>query len=349
MNSTVGYLRLLLALAVVCEHFGLPYKIVGGQIAVQLFFLISGFLISYVIVEKERYLSVAQFYLSRAARIFPPYWCVALAVLVARLFDPRFCAAFARLTAPAQALVASANAVVFGQDWVMFLTETNGALAFTPDFHASVPQLWTLLLVPPGWSLGLELSFYLIAPLMIRRRAVLWAVLALSLTGRALAAGLPFDPWAFRFFPFEMALFAAGALSHQILLPLARQYLAPGAVTFAVLVALAAYPLYEVPPIAVALVAVSLPALMLSGGAFDRWSGELSFPLYLIHWPVMLAATRLGVPPLLGAVLAIAAAIGLLYAVVLPNERLRSRIARHGPENRLHPNILPDARAIANA
>ncbi|HEY5072073.1 MAG TPA: hypothetical protein VII63_08580 [Caulobacteraceae bacterium] len=152
-----------------------------------------------------------------------------------------------------------------------------------------------------------------------------------------------------RFFPFELALFAAGALSHQIALPLARRAAESWQVVVAVLtLALAAgstgLPLVE--PARSALVFVlffaALPFLFLfqRRRRWDALLGELSYPVYLTHWAVAMVALeiahRLGMqrPPAFTAIVvggSLAAAIGLDLLVARPVERLRSRIKRAAP------------------
>ena len=53
----MGILRTLLALSVVLDHLGggATNQLVGGRLAVQLFYVISGFLISYVLTGTDRY------------------------------------------------------------------------------------------------------------------------------------------------------------------------------------------------------------------------------------------------------------------------------------------------------
>ena len=55
----MGMLRTLLALSVVLDHLGggTTDWLVGGRLAVQLFYVISGFLISYVLTATDPYRS----------------------------------------------------------------------------------------------------------------------------------------------------------------------------------------------------------------------------------------------------------------------------------------------------
>ncbi len=57
----MGTLRTLFAISVVFSH-SIGFVFVGGQNAVRLFYMISGFLISYILVEKKYYSNVSGFY-----------------------------------------------------------------------------------------------------------------------------------------------------------------------------------------------------------------------------------------------------------------------------------------------
>ena len=48
----------------------------GGRVAVQMFYAISGFLITYVLDNVKAYQSLRRFYENRALRIFPVYWAM---------------------------------------------------------------------------------------------------------------------------------------------------------------------------------------------------------------------------------------------------------------------------------
>jgi len=60
----MGTLRTLFAIAVVFAH-SLGNLLVGGRYAVQLFYMISGFLISYVLFERKTYPNIKSFYINR--------------------------------------------------------------------------------------------------------------------------------------------------------------------------------------------------------------------------------------------------------------------------------------------
>ena len=54
----------------------------------------------------------------------------------------------------------------------------TGTLYFTPDFWYFSVAASQFLLVPQRWSLGVELTFYLLAPLIVRRSAGTIALIA---------------------------------------------------------------------------------------------------------------------------------------------------------------------------
>ena len=84
----MGYLRTLLAVTVVFAHSPYGSVFVGGRYAVQIFYIISGFLIAHVLRTNAAYADPAKFYINRALRIYPVYYVVvALTIAYAIAFD----------------------------------------------------------------------------------------------------------------------------------------------------------------------------------------------------------------------------------------------------------------------
>ena len=86
----MGAIRFLLAFAVVCGHVGtLPYgNPFNGTMAVEAFYVISGFLIALVWDNKYSRMpgGLSLFYSNRAARIYILYWVVlAISIVVVAL------------------------------------------------------------------------------------------------------------------------------------------------------------------------------------------------------------------------------------------------------------------------
>src|SRR5262245_48480055 len=78
----MGMVRVALAMAVVLWHLPLPsYKFLSGGLAVQAFFIISGFYMALVLNGK--YKDVGLFYSNRLLRLFPTYFVMVALTIVA--------------------------------------------------------------------------------------------------------------------------------------------------------------------------------------------------------------------------------------------------------------------------
>jgi len=71
----MGTLRTLLALTVVLSN-SYGHIFVGGRLAVELLYIISGFLISYVLLVANSYASIKAFYKHRILRLYPVYYFI---------------------------------------------------------------------------------------------------------------------------------------------------------------------------------------------------------------------------------------------------------------------------------
>jgi peptidoglycan/LPS O-acetylase OafA/YrhL len=355
----MGTLRTLLALSVMLAHLHWPL-LVGGQVAVQLFYVISGFLISYVLLERRTYLRKRTFWLNRLLRLYPIYAVVAVASLVlvvgarSRGWHLEFLNVYGQAPPAAAGLLAVTNVTLLGQDWWWFLGVRDQHLALFADFRASEVALWKGLVVQQAWTLGLELTFYGLAPFVLGRTRLTVALLAGALGVRLwlfhIGLGTS-DPWSYRFFPAEVALFLAGSLAHQHLYPLVcgwpERWLGPLATlaTAMLLFAIVAYPwlpgpepLWRLALLLVAVVAVPLTFAFQARHAWDRRVGELSYPLYICHMLVIKGVGAMA--PGLGMlgrasftavclVASLAVAWALARLVAAPVERFRERFKAH--------------------
>lgn len=138
-----------------------------GWVGVQLFFVLSGFLITRQLLHwREQHANgpvLREFYLRRALRIFPAYFVYLGLVLL-------LCATLARHTDEGQRVLAQwPSAALYYYNWT----------AQAPD-HARTFFLTHL------WSLCIEEQFYLLWPallLLLRGRALMAALIALVLAG----------------------------------------------------------------------------------------------------------------------------------------------------------------------
>jgi peptidoglycan/LPS O-acetylase OafA/YrhL len=348
----MGMIRMLLALSVVLAHSN-ETIMVGGQIAVQLFYIISGFLMSLILNEKNIYNDPVKFYINRALRIYPIYFSVALLSLLAQFVaNPSFFELYEKIPSGAQLFLIFSNIFIFGQDWIMFSGIENGNLVFLTDFSKSEALLYTGLLVPQAWTLGVELCFYLIAPFVLRsvKTTILLLVLSLLLRIILLNVGLGMrDPWTYRFFPSELALFLAGALAHRLLLPRWQNAVKKLAFvnidvifTFFLIAFIISYSFLPVVNFykatflyACFLFFLPLAFLYQKIRPIDKLFGDLSYPLYIGHllviWMVAFFCKRIDVTnghtiSLINILGAMIFAIGINFTISKKIEAVRSSI-----------------------
>ncbi|MFC8302296.1 acyltransferase family protein [Specibacter sp. NPDC057265] len=355
-GEIMGFLRVFLAVAVVAGHsgplFGIP--LVSGRTAVQCFFVISGFYMAMVLESK--YLKLpdkvwATFMQSRLARLFPVYLLTAaltmgLLLLGGNIFvgdDPQRLPEFFSLPLATWLPMALSNLIIVTQDWALFAgVDSGGQLFYTPDFRSVDVPAYKYFLIPQAWTVGLELVFYASAPFIARCcNRTLFALMAGSIGLRIGLgfAGMSADPWSYRFFPFELSLFIAGMLAFRYRHSLVGKL--PTSVPLVlVFVGLLLLPLGRaVPPAyAVALVvfplvfALFVPAIFESTkqSAVDRWVGELSYPVYLVHILMISVFASVGLP--LGGpaavVLSLTAGAVVVVLVDRPLEYARQRRLR---------------------
>ena len=352
----MGIIRVILAISVVFQHC--PWHtgsvFVGGQLAVQTFYIISGFLISHILLSNDAYKDPFKFYFNRFLRIYPIYYAIGIITLLGAYFVfPEFFAVYRLVPLPIDALFALFNITIFGLDWLMIFGFSGGELHVVPDYKHSDILLYRGILVGQAWTLGVELSFYLIAPWIVRSKRLLFTLFAMSAALKAslYAAGIAQnDPWGCRFFPSELSFFLVGVMANQYLLPLWGKYLLasgnahiPRYATLLVSSILMTFLLLPFDraitiPLLFCLIVILLPLTFIfqNGTPIDRRIGELSYPVYIGHMVVIRAVTgilnRCAVTdPLLITLLSVF--LSLVFAFLLnellskPIERYRIRIA----------------------
>jgi peptidoglycan/LPS O-acetylase OafA/YrhL len=171
-------LRAVAVLGVVAFH-AFPRWMHGGFIGVDVFFVVSGFLISSIIYNALRLgrFSYMEFYVRRVRRIFPALLVVLATSLVVGLLLP-FPDDYKQLGREVGAGAGfSANLLFWGQSGYF---DTNAAIK--PLLHL--------------WSLGIEEQFYLIWPLLLAflfartRRLAMWMALLLIVSFAVNAIGI---------------------------------------------------------------------------------------------------------------------------------------------------------------
>jgi peptidoglycan/LPS O-acetylase OafA/YrhL len=299
-------LRAVAVLLVVFYHAGFS-GLSGGYVGVDVFFVISGFVITGVLLRERASTyktSLVSFYGRRSRRIIP----AATAVIVITIV-----------------VTYAVLGIVYGNQTAV---DARWTAIFLANFHfASIGTNYLTAQQPPSpllnfWSLAVEEQFYLIYPSIflliaaIRTRIPLYARLRIGLVAIIVASfalsviQTASDPTVAYFSPFtrawELALGALVAISTRWLLQIPR--VLGSIMTWAGLAAIVfasigfnghtAYPgaLVAVPVIGASLViagGVSTPrwaAESMLGLAPFRWFGKLSYSIYLWHWPILIVA-----------------------------------------------------------
>ena len=305
------------AVSFVLIFHAFPEVLPGGFIGVDVFFVISGFLITGIIVAELEAgsFSIANFYFRRVRRIFPALITVLSATLILGWF----------FFLPNEFISLGKNvyagALFFPN--LMLLSEVG--------YFDTAAQLKPLLHL---WSLGIEEQFYFAFPFFLlllwpRRRLLLLGILAVATASFALNIEvLKTNPSAAFYLPFTRAweLMVGATLAMTSVPAIGSQI---RALLGASLIAVAAFYLDSKTPYpgwnallpvgGTALLVTSetsfLNRIVLSARPFV-FVGLISYPLYLWHWPLLsffgILSEQQPSPELRGATLLASAAIAYL-------------------------------------
>lgn len=302
-RTDIQGLRAVAVLAVLGVH-AWPEQLRGGFVGVDIFFVVSGYLISRPLWREQAqgHFRLRRFYERRALRLFP-----ALALVLA------FCVVVAALfTFPSQASQVGRHAAAGA------LFASNLALWQESGYFDAASETKPLLHL---WSLGIEEQFYLLWPpvaLLIGRlrRCRMAAVVVLALLSFALNAAFVEDKAKGVFFLLPTRaweLLAGAALAQADLQGMfaalgarARETLAwTGAVLL--LLALAwldkgmHYPGWWalLPTLGTLALLAAGPGTVLARRLLAQpvlqFYGRISYPLYLWHWPLLVFPQLLGI------------------------------------------------------
>lgn len=341
-------LRALAVTAVLLYHAGLPW-IPGGFLGVEVFFVISGYLITCVLLadrERTGRLDLKEFWFRRARRLLPALFVLLLGTLAMAVLFYR-----GELAELRGDLLASLG---YSTNWYLILDHHSYF-----EFAGRPPLLQHL------WSLAIEEQFYLVWPLVLAlllgrlRRGGMFALLisgavASSLlmavlwrpdadpsrvyygtdtraAGLLIGAALAFVwvPWALprrrhRAYPVLLNLAGIGALAVLVLLHLELNQYQPllyrggfalVAVSTALIIAVAVHPQAHVGK--------------LLGIAPLRWLGTRSYAVYLWHWPVFML-TRPGADVSLDGGELLALRLGITFALAELSYRFVEKPVRSG-------------------
>jgi peptidoglycan/LPS O-acetylase OafA/YrhL len=304
----VQALRALAVALVVLYHLS-PATVPGGFVGVDVFFAISGFLITWMLlreIERSETLSLTGFWARRARRILPAALLTLLASAVATVV-------FVPMTS-----------------WGRFFDELRASAAYVQNWHlAGTAVDYFAADDPPSiaqhfWTLSIEEQFYLVWPVVllgavtvtrrrparVRRRAIAVAMAALTAVslGYSLHDTAANPAAAYFATPTRAWEFGAGGLLALVWRP-DRQPARGAAVLSwlglaAIVVAALSYDDATAFPGTAALLPVAgAIAVMWAGAPAQRWAptpilglapvqtlGDISYSVYLWHWPLLILA-----------------------------------------------------------
>jgi peptidoglycan/LPS O-acetylase OafA/YrhL len=334
-------LRAIAVTGVVAFHFGLT-ELSGGFAGVDIFFVISGYLITSHLqreIAERGTVDLWRFYARRARRLLPASLLVILVTLLVGYF----------ILAPSEHQLYSKGAL-FASAYVINLWLIRWSFDyFAPDV-ADNPFLHF-------WSLSVEEQFYLAWPALLlffvwlrpgpRGTAALMVIVGAISFGLCAWFTEVAQPWAFYFSPFRAWEFAAGGIaSLAVTQRWAQGFRFSPALTWAGLALIVtayltltedgAFPGFAalLPVGGTVLVLLgtarrsSAGAAGLLGNTLFQWVGKISYSLYLWHWPVIVYATIL--KPDLTAVDRFAC-LGLTVVLSALSYRLVENPIRHSP------------------
>lgn len=340
----MGYLRLMLALYVVLSHAGginipfigktdLSLYNFGGRNAVGLFFMISGFYMSLILSDKYKN-SLKTFYLNRALRIFPTYWLVLLlGVFFIGTEYTNIINSLKTSTLGTNIYYLVSNVFVFGSDAAYLVSADSVGLHWDPFGISPSHNGFSFLVIPTVFTIAIELMFYVVAPFLVRNVKLTIGVLFASIVYHMviIATGNVNIAFQYHIFPASFLYFTLGILAHKMYLNKEFKLQKSFYVIFALLASsiLVIQPL--LPNLFIFLFPFVLPYLfeLTKNNKVDRFIGDLSYPLYIVHYSVLKYCWAHQVPgPLLGlrvTLISLVISIVILVAFEKPIERFRAR------------------------
>lgn len=291
-RADINGLRALAVAVVVLYHFDVR-GFAGGFVGVDVFFVISGFLMTRIIVRglaNERF-SLSSFYAARARRIVPALAVLCAVLLLyglARLTPPDF----ERLARHAAASIGFVSNIVYWRD--------------VDYFGATKHDQWLL----HTWSLSVEWQFYLLLPVLLmlvarfsrgRPRLLVAAMVAMAVVSFAMSAVLSHTNRipAFYLLPTRAWEMLAGGLvflaGPAVAGSRAARLAAP---TGLLMIAAAVFGFDEelvwpgwyaaLPVLGACLVIwANAPRSVLLGSRPAQFLGDCSYSVYLWHWPLV--------------------------------------------------------------
>lgn len=289
----MGFIRLLLAFNVLKLHVTADGSDFGLFTAVPSFFIISGFFMSFIYIEKysRKHNSYLIFLTNRILRIYPLYWLILVTTIVYNYF--LFYFRHSGLFATPQNL---------GQTGFFLYTPlvniiSDFTLLIKTDYLNINLFYQQPLLLAVEWTLVVEMVFYVLVPLLTTRpfRTLLWLLMGSLGVRYAIIRYCIAHHHAIAqvFFPASLIYFILGICSYRLYIylkkrPLPKKY---GYLFFSLMILMTLIwnqlnIRIEVKEwIYLILLVLLMPSIFLlfAKSKTDRFFGELSYPFFLSH------------------------------------------------------------------
>lgn len=287
----INGLRAIAVIAVVLYHFGVS-GFDGGFSGVDIFFVISGYLMTGIIfskIESNRF-NLIDFYLARATRIIPALAVLCVLLLIAAWFflPPYEMRTFGKHIFGASSFLSN---IIFVKD--------------SGYFDSAADEKWLL----HTWSLSVEWQFYILYPLLIialrkllSAETTRWVLLFFASCSYLLSVFFPdrLHDAAFYLLPTRAWEMMAGGLIYVFGLQATQKTklmmeslgLALLAGSIILLNSGYAWPgsLAALPVLGAAFIIIAAnEKSLITNNAFAQYMGTISYSLYLWHWPVAVA------------------------------------------------------------
>ena len=315
--NNLDTLRLILATLVVLAHTNNLFHVAAQSgekysffllnlsgVAVSSFFVISGML-TYISFERDG--RIWNFYVRRFFRIFPAYWTLIIAQVLLFLLVMRGLVLWDVLPKYLVVNMLTAN----------FLQ---------PSFVETVPAINGSL-----WTIKIEAAYYVLVPFLFPLLLRTPALLVLAVVSFIWAVALPYETLA-KQLPGKFYLFAMGVA-------LARYYsvLTPrmSAISLGLVPVLVAAHLMTKDLFVVSELIEAAMSLLIVVAFLRRWVSyeplDISYTLYLVHYPLLVVLTRVWMPDQSFAVIlcvGVAMSVGMAVVMTLVVERPGLRLGR---------------------
>ncbi|TLD69263.1 acyltransferase [Phragmitibacter flavus] len=319
----MGSFRLILALIVVAAHT-MPANqltLINGNLAVKIFFTVSGFYMALILSDKYQInsrVNLSLFYSNRCYRIFPALWTALILELVlawgmehgASIQWDMWVERCKQLSTEGRidllAVYGFCQVSGIGVDLMHLfsyqggngLVPVSGPVTTVGDWRG-----WSAFPMSHAWSISCELMFYLAAPFLVR--VTTWKLLCFVILPTVVAThfirlgplwSAAIDFWV----PFQAGYFVLGIVSWRLFrwtarMGFSRDKKSLTIVIVALITWLGLYRYwsevsYRGAEIALfALILIALPILFhhTKSVKWDRFLGEFSYPIYLVHISVI--------------------------------------------------------------